>query len=508
MVPVHGRAALTRRCLDLVLAELPPGCELIVVDDASTDDTAALLGCYSDAIQVVSLPQNLGYAGACNAGAASASHGLLLFLNNDTEPCAGWLASILRYARLHPRAAVIGAKLLDPIGRVQHAGVTIGQDGYPHNLYAGLPGDHPAANRSRALQAVTGACMLVRRAAFESVGGFDPEYLNSLEDVDLCMRIGRAGGEVHYCHEAQLIHLESASRGKEDRFQRSVERYRRLWREQARRDDLAIYAEDGLLEVEYPERYPVRVTISPQLAVVDDARGLEIESLLELYAWQATDLLAEVVRLTAMLGSGSDAPADVEVPPGRKAPADGRARGEMDRDARLARRRQFLTEVNHLEEQIWQLQTGLQNERDGSAPESGERFSATRRLGYRAAVERVRRAVVEHVPEGASVLVVSRGDRDLVKLAGRKAEHFPQAAAGGYAGHHPRDSEDAIARLEQLRARGADFLVLPSTECWWLEHYEGFARHLRNRYPVVALEACSIYGLASGRGRPPSGARA
>lgn len=424
IVPVHGRAHLTERCLDALLSTLPEECEVIVVDDASPDATQALLASYGEAIRALTLAENVGYARACNAGAALAAHELLLFLNNDIEPLSGWLQALCRYAQCHPAADVLGAKLLYPTGCVQHAGVVIGQDGYPHNLYAGLPANHPAVDHSRALQAVTGACMLVRRAAFERVGGFDEQYLNSLEDVDLCLRVGENGGEVRYCHDAVLVHLESASRGRHERFERSVQRYRERWRELVRRDDLATYAEDGLLEVEYSDCYPVRLSVSPRLAVVEAGRESEIESLLHAYAGQVRDLLAEVVRLSAISG--------VELSP---------------------------------------------------------------RLHYRGLVRRIRETIAQQVPEGSSVLVISRGDRELLELRGHTALHFPQDPSGRYLGHHPADSEEAIARLEQLRASGAEYLVLPSTSSWWLEHYAGFAEHLRQRYSVNDFDACSIYEL-------------
>jgi GT2 family glycosyltransferase len=229
IVPVHGRAGLTQRCLDMVLGELPPDAELVVVDDASPDGTPELLAGYGNAIRSLRLEENVGFARACNEGAALADGELLVFLNNDVEPMPGWLAALRRHAEERPEATVVGAKLLYPNGTVQHAGVVFGQDGYPHHLYAGFPTDHPAVSRSRPLQAVTGACLLVRHAAFEAVGGFDPGYLNSLEDVDLCLRLGEAGGEVHYCHRAVLVHLESASRGRSDRFERSVALYRERW---------------------------------------------------------------------------------------------------------------------------------------------------------------------------------------------------------------------------------------------------------------------------------------
>jgi GT2 family glycosyltransferase len=466
VIPVHGNAALTRCCLDLVLVDLPDDCEVVVVDDASRDETPEVLRAFEGKIRALTLEANVGFARACNEGAAVATGELLVFLNNDTEARPGWLEALLGHAERHPQAAVVGAKLVYPTATVQHAGVVFGQDGYPHNLYAGLPEDHPAVERSRPLQAVTGACMLVRRSAFEGVGGFDARYENSLEDVDLCLRIGAEGGEVHYCHEAVLVHMESASRGRRDRFAASVEMYRRRWRESVRRDDLSIYAEDGLLEVEYPASFPLRFSISPRLAVVDSGREAETEKLLETYAGQVSDLLAEVMRLTALAGATPDSL-------GQSAPVPG------------ADHRMLLAEANRLEAEARSLQEKL------GLPTEG--------LGYRRLVEKVRGAVEQHVPAGKRVLVVSRGDRDLVDLGQVEGAHFPQDEEGRYLGHHPQDSEDALARLEELRRGGADYLVIPAPSSWWLDHYGGFAEHLRSRCAATELGFCTIYELAPAR---------
>jgi GT2 family glycosyltransferase len=479
IVPVHGFAALTARCLDALLPTLPAGCEAIVVDDASPDATAAMLAGYGERIRVVSLPENLGFAAACNAGAAVALGDSLVFLNNDTEPRRGWLEAMLGHADRHRGADIVGAKLVFPTGAIQHAGVVFGQDGYPHNLYAGFPEDRPEVNRSRPLQAVTGACMLVRREAFEALGGFDRGFLNSLEDVDLCLRAGARGGEVHYCHEAVVVHLESASRGRSDRFEQSVALYRDRWRDRVRRDDLAIYLEDGLLDLEYAATYPLRLTASPHLAAVDGGRRDELEPLLETYARQVSDLLAEVMRLSAIAGTAADAR-----PP---APPTGAA---VDH-------RGLLAEANRLEAEARDLQRRFVAAPDVGTAE-GPALTVTDTLGYRSLVERVRAAVEETVPGDADVIVVSRGDRELVALGERPAGHFPQDPEGRYLGHHPRDSEEAIGQLERLRAAGASYLVLPTTAYWWLDHYGDFAAHLRDRYPAADRDACTIFELAGG----------
>jgi glycosyltransferase involved in cell wall biosynthesis len=86
------------------------------------------------------------------------------------------------------------------------------------------------------------------------------------------------------------------------------------------------------------------------------------------------------------------------------------------------------------------------------------------------------------VPEGAKVLIVSHGDEELVALNGRHGAHFPQATGGGYAGHHPGDSSDAIRQLEQLCEQGAQYLIVPATSGWWLEHYQDLTRHLDDQH--------------------------
>ncbi len=117
--------------------------------------------------------------------------------------------------------------------------------------------------------------------------------------------------------------------------------------------------------------------------------------------------------------------------------------------------------------------------------------------GYGKLLAAIRDAVRRVVPERATVLVVSRGDEDLLALDGRAAWHFPQDEYGQYAGHHPADGESAIAHLETLRCDGAQYLLLPATAFWWLEHYPEFARHLAARYACVRRDDdCVIHRLA------------
>jgi GT2 family glycosyltransferase len=119
---------------------------------------------------------------------------------------------------------------------------------------------------------------------------------------------------------------------------------------------------------------------------------------------------------------------------------------------------------------------------------------------YEALKERIRRAVAEAAPPAATLVIVSRGDEDLLDLLradGRTAWHFPQAADGSYAGFYPADSQAAIAHVEALRARGGEFLVIPCTALWWLDHYAELAQHLQRSAREVLRqdETCLIYAL-------------
>lgn len=143
------------------------------------------------------------------------------------------------------------------------------------------------------------------------------------------------------------------------------------------------------------------------------------------------------------------------------------------------------------QQRVEQLRTELDQLRDRSEALRLE-------LWRRQVVEEVRAFVGRELPPGADVLVVSRGDEELVDLPDHRAAHFPQAADGAYAGFHPADSADAIAHLERLRRRGAGYLVIPGTSAWWLEHYVAFAAHLDDEHERIAesAEHYVVYALA------------
>ena len=145
--------------------------------------------------------------------AAHAADELVLFLNNDIEATRrGWLDAMAAQAR-RPDVAAVGARLLYPGGRLQHAGVVLGMGGAAGHVLAGLAPGEPGYGRmavsTREVSAVTGACLLTRRSVFEELGGFDEGLGVDLNDVDYCLRAWSAGYRVLYEPAAELVHHES-----------------------------------------------------------------------------------------------------------------------------------------------------------------------------------------------------------------------------------------------------------------------------------------------------------
>jgi GT2 family glycosyltransferase len=508
VIPIYNRAGLTRKCLDTILADLPEETlEVIVVDDASTDSTPSLLSGYEEPVRSFRLESNSGFAAACNAGARVAEGEYLVFLNNDTVPQKGWLDVLVRYADAHPAAAVVGSKLLFPNDTIQHAGVVVCADGNPRHLYAGFPADHPAVNKSRPFQAVTGGCALVRRKAFEEVDGFDEAFRNSLEDADLCLRLGERGHEVHYCHESVLYHLESVSRPRRSKETgRNSRLFRERWSGRVQRDEFDYYVADGLLRVRYRDLYPIGLEVSGELASIAEAqRRSDAEAVIDHQSRQVSDLLRETVRLTAHIAElelgGSPAQSKTATFP------DSAEEG----GANIMQAEELTRRVEELEIEIYELQAQIAEtlRRRGSGPGANGApvFEAGEGLGYRKLVKQIRDAVEAKVPAQSTVLVISRGDDHLLELGGRAAWHFPQDEQGTYSGHHPDDSRTAIEQLEELRRKGADYLLVPETATWWLEHYAEFASHLKSHYTELTDvgEQCRLFLLHEDGGRDDDG---
>ena len=214
IVPVHGKLPHTLACLRSLArhdAQMP--FEVIVVDDASPDDSAATLG-QIEGLQLLRNPRNLGFIGSSNAGAQVASGEYLLFLNNDTQVTAGWMDALLQCFADRADCGIAGSRLVYPDGRLQEAGGLVFADGNCWTTGRFEPRDAPAFRYRRQTDYVSGAALMIPRALFHQVGGFDTRYMPAYyEDVDLAFAVRQAGRKVYYEPTSTVIHCEGISSG-------------------------------------------------------------------------------------------------------------------------------------------------------------------------------------------------------------------------------------------------------------------------------------------------------
>lgn len=219
LVPFRDQASMTARCLEsLALEAERHRVEVVLVDNGSVEpETQALLQRLDETVIVAAYDGPFNWAAINNLAASRAKGDYLLFMNNDVESAtSGWLEALLEQAQ-RPEVGVVGARLLFPDDVVQHAGVVLGQHGIAGHVFMGLPaggvGYFGWDRLVRPYSAVTGACMMTRRAVFEEIGGFDEQLEVAFNDIDFCLRVLDEGLRVLYTPHAQLVHHESVSRG-------------------------------------------------------------------------------------------------------------------------------------------------------------------------------------------------------------------------------------------------------------------------------------------------------
>lgn len=222
IIPTRDKVELLRKCVNSIKQKTTwPYYEIIIVDNGSGDsETLAYLADFDSQrnCKVLDFDGPFNYAAINNLAAREASGEALVFLNNDTEVGSGdWLEAMLELGQRHQVGAV-GAKLLYPDKTIQHAGIILGLGGIANPAFYRTANDAGSyfnqATVIRNYSAVTGACMMVRKAVFEELGGFDEKNLPiAYNDIDLCLRLREKGYRVVYTPYAILYHDEGASRG-------------------------------------------------------------------------------------------------------------------------------------------------------------------------------------------------------------------------------------------------------------------------------------------------------
>lgn len=226
IIPTKNQFGYLQQCVDTLLEKTDyPNFEIILIDNDSTEPDArsyldAIIAnpqAFEDRMRVFPWPGSFDYSAMHNAAVREIARGeVLLFLNNDTAILhPEWLRNMMRHA-LRPQVGAVGAKLLFADGKIQHAGVLLGlSGGGADHPFLGLPsedrGYYGRLVLTQNYEAVTAACMAVRRAVFDAVDGFSTEFPVQFNDVDLCLKIGSAGLRIVWTPDAILLHHGSAS---------------------------------------------------------------------------------------------------------------------------------------------------------------------------------------------------------------------------------------------------------------------------------------------------------
>jgi GT2 family glycosyltransferase len=217
IIATRDRIDLLSRCIASITSKTSyPNYEIIVVDNESTSDEAREYFRYFEH-RLLQFSGPFNFSALNNLAVEQTTSPWLLFLNNDVEVIESeWLTVMAEHVQ-RPEVGAVGARLLYPNDTVQHAGVVLGVGGIAEHAFRHFPADAPGVSRqlqvTRNYSSVTGACLLTRREVFEEVGGFDEEQLPvTFNDVDLCLKMRRAGYLIVYTPFAKLYHHESASR--------------------------------------------------------------------------------------------------------------------------------------------------------------------------------------------------------------------------------------------------------------------------------------------------------
>lgn len=241
IIAAGGKVDVLRANIESIFSKTTyEGYEVVVIDNSRSDAIEKLVGGLRDATHTLRYidwrNKPFNYSLINNTAARQCDSSVLLFLNDDTSVIApGWLEAMVELG-VRPEVGAVGAKLLYPNGRIQHAGVVMGLYDNCGHAFKGLDGKtghyFDFSDIIRNVSAVTGACLMTRASVFRDVGGFDEaEFAVAFNDIDLCLKIGALGYRVLYTPHALLYHHEAFSKTSKDLIPhpREVDSMRAKW---------------------------------------------------------------------------------------------------------------------------------------------------------------------------------------------------------------------------------------------------------------------------------------
>ncbi len=214
IIPNWNGAKFLPTCLDALARQTYPHLEIIIADNASSDGSQELIQSRYPAVQLLQLPENRGFTGACNAGMRAAQGVFVALLNNDTEVDEGWAAAVVDAFERHPEAGIIASKMLlfDQRDRIHTAGDYFTVDGRAGNRGVWQQ-DSGQFDREEYVFSACGGSSVYRRVLLDQVGLLDDDFFFSLEDIDLAWRAQLAGWRCLYTPQAIVYHHLSATGG-------------------------------------------------------------------------------------------------------------------------------------------------------------------------------------------------------------------------------------------------------------------------------------------------------
>ena len=245
VIPNKDNMGILKRCIDSIQSKSTyRNYEVIIVENNSKEpDTFAYYKSIDgkDGISVIYWEEEFNYSRINNYGIMHAKGDYIVCLNNDISVITpDWMEELLGNCQ-RKEVGITGARLYFPDNTIQHAGIVVGMGGSAGSMFVGMSRNRTGYMHKAAIQqnlsAVTAACFMVKRQAFEQAGGFDEKLAVAFNDVDFCLRVRRAGYLVVYNPDAQMYHDESKTRGYEDtpekqaRFQKEKDYLRSRWPE-------------------------------------------------------------------------------------------------------------------------------------------------------------------------------------------------------------------------------------------------------------------------------------